>query len=201
MTDVLDWAGELDDALRRATAGRRFVLADFMRPQCAGCEALEVSFADPAVAAFVREHFIPVRLHLDRREDQPHFQAHRVLWTPTLAVLDRRGVAHYQSPGYLPPPVLLGVLRLGLGRALMGWSRYEEACEHLLAVADDPGNLLAAEALFWLGVANYLRTRRHGDLMQAWSRLTREHPGSAWALRVPPEPAAQGRGAGGVGNP
>jgi hypothetical protein len=127
---------------------------------------------------------VPVKLLLDRPADQPHFRAHQVIWTPTLAILDRRGVGHYQAPGYLPPGLFLQLLRIGLGRALLAWSRHEEAAEHLTAAAE--AGPLAAEALFWLGAAWYLQTHRRADLMRAWGRLQREHPGSVWALRVPP---------------
>src|SRR3712207_7241193 len=44
------------------------------------------------------------------------------------------------------------MLRTGLARALIAWARYDEASAHLSAIADDSGNPLAPEALFWLGV-------------------------------------------------
>ena len=60
------------------------------------------TYPAPAVAGLIAEHFVAVKLLLGRREDQARFRAHRVIWTPTLAVLDRRGEEHYQAPGYLP---------------------------------------------------------------------------------------------------
>jgi TolA-binding protein len=78
------------------------------------------------------------------------------------------------------------MLRIGLARSLTAWARYDEAAAHLSAVADDPANALAPEALYWLGVARYLQSRRRAPMMQAWNRLRAEHPASAWAARVPP---------------
>jgi hypothetical protein len=93
---------------------------------------------------------------------------------------------HYQAPGYLPPGPFADLLRVGLARALLAWSRLAEAEAHLAVVADRPDSPLAAEALFWLGAARYLKTGRRAALMSAWGRLEAEHPGSVWAARVPP---------------
>jgi hypothetical protein len=145
-----------------------------------------VTYPQPAVARFVGEHFVAVKLVLGRAADQPHFRAYRVIWTPTLVVLDYRGAAHYVSPGYLPPDLFLAMLRIGLARAQTAWSRYDEAAAHLAVVADDRASALAPEALFWLGAARYLQARRRAPMMQAWRRLREEHPHSLWAARVPP---------------
>jgi hypothetical protein len=145
-----------------------------------------VTYPDQPVASFVAEHFLAVRLILNRGADQPHFRAHRVIWTPTAAILDHRGTAHYLSPGFLPPAPFGAMLRVGLARALAAWSRYDDAAAHLTAVADDGGNLFAPEALFWLGVTRYLQARRRAPMMEAWARLRAEHPDSVWAARIPP---------------
>jgi hypothetical protein len=134
----------------------------------------------------IAEHFVPVKLILNNRADQPHFRAQRVIWTPTIAILDHRGVSHYQSPGYLPPELFVSMLRVGLGRALTAWTRYDEAAAQLEAVAAVPNDQFAAEALYWLGAAWYLKDRRRAPMMQAWNRLRQEHSASIWAARVPP---------------
>jgi len=145
-----------------------------------------VTYPHPPVQQFIAERFIPVRLLLDRSQDQPHFRTHRVIWTPTILILDRRGVGHYQSPGYLPPALFLQMLRIGLARAQIAWARYDEAAAQLVAVADERSSALAPEALYWLGVAWYLQSRRRAPMMRAWNRLLLEHPSSIWAARVPP---------------
>ena len=145
-----------------------------------------MTYPDPAVRSFVAEHFIPARLMLSNPADQPHFRAQRVIWTPTIAILDHRGGGHYQSPSYLPPGLFLPMLRVGLARAQIAWSRYDEATAQLTAVADDRASALAPEALYWLGVAWYLQSRSRAPMMRAWNRLRAEHPSSIWAARVPP---------------
>jgi hypothetical protein len=138
------------------------------------------------VSRFIAEHFIPVRLLLNRTQDQAHFRSHRVIWTPTVVIMDRRGVGHYQSPGYLPAELFLSMLHIGLGRALTAWMRYDDAAAFLAAVAEDQANPLAPEALYWLGVAWYLKERRRAPMMRAWQRLRQEHPASIWTARIPP---------------
>jgi hypothetical protein len=145
-----------------------------------------VTYPQPSVATFITEQFIPVRLLLNRSLDQAHFRTHRVIWTPTIVIADRRGIGHYQSPGYLPPELFLSMLRIGLGRALTAWMRYDDATTHLEAVGSDQESALAPEALYWLGVARYLKERQRAPMMLAWNRLRQEYPTSIWAARVPP---------------
>lgn len=145
-----------------------------------------MTYPDPGVSSFVAEHFVPVKLLLDHAADQPHFRANRVIWTPTIMVFDHRGVGHYQAPGFLPPELFVQQLRIGLARAQIAWSRYDEAAAQLGTVADIPGSPWAAEALYWQGIARYLQSRRRAAMMRAWNRLRTEHPGSLWAARVPP---------------
>ena len=153
-----------------------------------------MTYPDATVSSFIAAHFVPLRLLLNRRADQPHFRAQRVIWTPTIAVLDHRGASHYQSPGYLPPAAFGQMLRIGLARAQIAWTRYDLAAAHLEAVAVDRDSPLAAEALYWLGVAFYLQARRRAPMMQAWNRLRVEHPTSIWAARVPPNQEEQEMG-------
>jgi hypothetical protein len=134
----------------------------------------------------IAEHFIAVKLMLNNPADQPHFRAQRVIWTPTIAMLDYRGVGHYQSPGYLPPALFVAMLRVGLARAQIAWARYDEAAAQLTIVAEDRASALAAEALYWLGIARYLQSRKRAPMMRAWNRLREQHPDSIWAARVPP---------------
>ena len=145
-----------------------------------------MTYPEPAVERFVAEHFVAVKLMLNNRADQPHFRSQRVIWTPTIVILDHRGVGHYQSPGYLPPALFLAMLRIGLARAQIAWARYDQAAAQLAIVADDRASALAPEALYWLGVAGYLKERKRAPMMQAWNRLRQEHPASIWAARVPP---------------
>jgi len=145
-----------------------------------------VTYPDPQVSAFIAEHLVPLKLQLNRPEDREHFRAYQVIWTPTLAILDRRGTLHYHSPGFLPPALFLSVLHIGLARAQLAWARYDDAAAHLSVVADEHTNAFTPEALYWLGVARYLKERKRAPMMEAWNRLRQTYPDSVWAARVPP---------------
>ena len=135
---------------------------------------------------FIAEHFVPVKLLLNRAEDRAHFRAYHVIWTPTIMILDRRGADHYQSLGCLPPGLFLQMLQIGLARTQIAWARYDEAVGHLEVVGENSSSPLAPEALYWLGIARYLPARRRAPMMLAWNRLREEYPASIWAARVPP---------------
>lgn len=150
-----------------------------------------MTYPHQPIQEFIAEHFVPVKLLLNRAQDQMHFRAHRVIWTPTIVVMDRRGIGHYQSPGYLPPEPFLAMLRIGLARAQLAWARYDEAAEHLERVTGDYASPLAPEALYWLGAARFLQSRRRAPMMGAWNRLREGYPESIWAARVPPNQDAE----------
>jgi hypothetical protein len=145
-----------------------------------------VTYPDPAVAALIATHFVPLRLSLNRAADRADFRAYQVIWTPTTAVLDRRGTLHYQAPGFHSPALFVALLRIGLARALIAWARYSEAAEQLELVGGDATSPFAAEALYWLGIARYLPRRSDDALYAVWRRLATEHPHSIWAARIPP---------------
>ena len=136
-----------------------------------------VTYPQPSVQSFIATHFVPVKLLLNRRQDQTHFRAHRVIWTPTVVIMDRRGIGHYQSPGYLPPELFLNMLRIGLGRALAAWMRYDDAATHFEAAAADLHNQFAPEALYWLGVAS--TSTDDARVESASCAISRQHMGGA----------------------
>jgi hypothetical protein len=143
-----------------------------------------VSYPHPDVQAFLAERLVPVRINLEDRSGRELFRDYQVIWTPTLAFLDRRGKCQYQALGFLPPQDLLGQLRIGTARCLLAWARYGQAAQLLEAASQTGHSALRAEALFWLGLAYYLPTRKENDLMRAWNRLRDDFPDSLWAQRV-----------------
>jgi thioredoxin-related protein len=178
---------ELEAALQAAGKQRKTVLAFFSKQNCIGCHDLEtISMSDLGVRSFLEEHCVVTHLILNRPSDSMLFRQYQVIWTPSLLWLDRRGVAHYRSEGFLPAKELLAVLRIGVARSMLAWTRYHEAQSLLSAVAEDRTSPYAAEALFYLGMSHYLQKQSHEALMQAWRRLRAEHPHSPWAARLPP---------------
>ena len=109
-----------------------------------------------------------------------------VIWTPTILVADRRGTVHYQSVNFLPPDLFLTLLDIGEAHVAMRWARTDEAIALLSrAYERDADGPLAPEALYWWGVAVYLKTHSNDELYRVWGRLLDRFPGSIWAARVP----------------
>ncbi len=184
VTDVV-WETDWETAFRRARDERRVVLIKVEKhDHCIGCELLdERVFPDPAVAEVLADRFVCLRLDYTA----PAARALRVLWLPTLIVLDRMQVEHYRSVNSLPPADLLDVLALGEAQARIREARHAES-ERLLRAALDrrPHGPMRPELLYWLGIAVYwVGHEDHDARDDVWDRLVADYPESIWAHRTP----------------
>lgn len=176
-----DWA----TTFQRARDERRVVLIKVEKhDHCIGCELLdERVFPDPDVAAVLADRFVCLRLEYT----SPTARALRVLWLPTLIVMDRMQVEHYRSVNSLPPADLLDVLALGEAQARIREAQYAVAERLLRAVLD--GRLdapLRPELLYWLGIAVYwVGHEDHNARDDVWDQLLGDYPDSIWAHRTP----------------
>ncbi|HUG15743.1 MAG TPA: hypothetical protein VMM78_12100 [Thermomicrobiales bacterium] len=109
-----------------------------------------------------------------------------VIWTPTLLFCDRHLTVHYSSLNFLPPRHFLTLLDIGEAEVGLRWSRNDESIALLRRACDnDPDGPFAAEALYRLGIATYLRTRSNPEMYAVWDTLRERFPDSVWASRVP----------------
>ena len=99
-------------------------------------------------------------------EEQPRtFGRFHKSWTPTLAVLDHRGIERHAFVGYLPADEFLAQLSLGLGQIAFGAGEWERAEDRFRAtVSSWPEAEAAPGALYWAGVARYKDTQDGADL-------------------------------------
>lgn len=136
-----------------------------------------------AVARAVADRFVALRL--DHKD--PHVRELRVVWLPTVLVLDRRGVEHYRNVNAVPPAEFLDLLDLGEALARMREAEYDRSVALLEAALDRRRDgPLHPELLFWLGIAGYYRGGHAGAARdRAWADLMARYPDSIWALRVP----------------
>lgn len=144
-----------------------------------------VTYPDAHVSRFIAEHFIPVQIKI--KEEPETANKYGVHWTPNLVVADEegRGTDHYRVEGFLPPEELLPRLALGTGKYWLDRNQFPKAIERFQEVADrHQGTDLAAEALYWLGVANYKQSKDPARLRSSWSQLTQSYPASEWAKRA-----------------
>jgi hypothetical protein len=136
------------------------------------------------VQAAISERFVPLRLDLfaDRAVVRPL----NAIWTPTLLVADRRGTVHYRSINYLPPADFLDMLDIGEANARLRWAEYDRAIALLAGVpVRHPDGPLAPEAIYWQGIAVYLKTRSNDAMYAVWKAILDHYPESIWARRIP----------------
>ena len=125
-------------------------------------------------------------LRLDLFADRAVVRPLNVIWTPTLLVADRRGTVHYRSINYLPPADFLDVLDIGEANARLRWAEYDRAIALLAGVPiRHPDGPLAPEAIYWQGIAAYLKTRDNDAMYAVWQAILDHYPASIWARRIP----------------
>lgn len=143
-----------------------------------------MTYPDPAVRAAVNARFVPLRL--DLFHDRAVVRPLNVFWTPTLLVADRRGSVHYRSINFLPPADFLDMLDIGEANARLRWAEYDRAMDLLAAVpARHPAGPLAPEAIYWRGIAAYLKTHDNAPMYAIWREIQERYPDSIWARRIP----------------
>lgn len=143
-----------------------------------------------AVVEAVEARFVPLRLH----QKNPHVRELKIVWMPTVVILDRRGVEHYRSVNAVPPAEFLDMLDIGEALARMREAGYDRAVAVLQAALDRRSDgPLHPELLFWLGVSGYFQGGHDGEARDgAWANLMECYPASIWALRVPAAMASEG---------
>jgi hypothetical protein len=133
----------------------------------------------------VNARFVPLKLDLFK-SPRAVIRPLNVLWTPTILFADRRGTVHYQNVNFLPPDLYLTLLDIGEANVDLHWSRTDHGIALLRgAVERDPDGLLAPEALYWWGIAVYLKTHSNDEMYRVWDVLRERFPNSIWTQRVP----------------
>jgi tetratricopeptide (TPR) repeat protein len=142
-----------------------------------------VTYPDGRISSYIAKHFVPVKVNVREKPDVA--AAFDATWTPNVVLADDAGKPHYRIEGYLPPEDFIGQLSLGLGRYYLDRQEWPQAIHHFEEVAKLHGKSdLGAQALYWLGVANYKKSKDPAQLRPSWERLIREYPNSEWAKRA-----------------
>jgi hypothetical protein len=142
-----------------------------------------VTYPDRRVAEFLVNHFVPARV---RVKESPRLVAEYLAsWTPNVVVIDGPGNVHYRVEGYLPPEEFLAHLSLGIGKYWLNLKQVDRARGRFEEVAQRHARTDAgAEALYWLGVAQYKLSHDTAQLRPIWQRLAQEYPSSEWTTRT-----------------
>ena len=140
-------------------------------------------YPDVRVLQFIRETFIPVKIHV--KENQAGFQRFGVQWTPTIIIADSNGTERYRFEGYLPVDEFLPQLELGLGKAAFAngdWSTAEGRFRKI--VEQFPKSDTASEALYWAGVSKYKASGDAASLRETANAFQSRYRESSWAKKA-----------------
>lgn len=141
-----------------------------------------VTYPNPDVSAFLRSHVIPVKILNDQ---QPYASKFRVVWTPTVIILDSDGNELTRDEGFLPPERLLPALMLGMGKVRLFARKFKDAATYLSQlVAKYPNSDEAPEALYFSGVARFRDTNDLGAMRDTYEKLSSAYPGSSWTVKA-----------------
>jgi TolA-binding protein len=144
-------------------------------------------YTDPRVASFVTDNFIPVRVHVKRNADEyKRLSAkYNAQWTPTILILDSDGNERHRIEGFLPADDFLAQLELGAAHAAFARHDFADAEQRFRATVDRHANdEVAAEALYWTGVARYKATGDAAALKDTARAFGQQYSGTTWAKKA-----------------
>src|SRR6476646_4218878 len=105
---LIDWQPWNSNAFAQAARERKPVLLSIAATWCAACHEMDrTTYADPEVAAIVRERFVPVRVEADRRPDI-NDRYNLGGWPTTVFLTPDGGVI--TGGTFVPAPTMPGVL-------------------------------------------------------------------------------------------
>jgi hypothetical protein len=182
---MITWESEMGKALARAKAEQKCVLLDFFSPECIGCKQMdEVVFPDNDVANFLTDRMVPLRAQIGAKTLASDF---RVVWTPTLIILDYYGKEHQRTVGFIPQDEMVATLLLGIAKVGFDNDQFNEAVIQLNTLLNGyPQSAVAPEAVYLRGVARYKSSHSAGALKEAYQQLKAEYPESKWTRRAEP---------------
>jgi len=182
---MIAWESEMGKALARGKAEQKCVLLDFFSPGCIGCKQMDaVTFPDVAVDNFITDRMIPLRAQVGSTTLATDF---RVVWTPTLIILDYYGKEHQRTVGYIPPDEMVASLLLGIAKVCFGNDQFNEAIIQLNTLLNGyPRSAAAPEAVYLRGVARYKSSQAAEALKETYQQLLAQYPESEWTRRAEP---------------
>jgi len=182
---MITWETEMGKALSRGKAEQKCILLDFFSPECIGCRQMDaVTFPELAVSNFITDRMIPLQAPVGAKNLASDF---RVVWTPTLIVLDYYGKEYQRTLGFLPPDEMVASLLLGIGKVGFENDQFSEAVIQFNTLLNGyPKSAAAPEAVYLRGVARYKSSHAVAALKETYQQLLAEYPQSGWTRRAEP---------------
>jgi thioredoxin-related protein len=181
---MITWETEIANALARGKAEQKCIMLEFFSPQCIGCQQMEsATFNDLAVQNFLTDRMIAMQATATSTLAADF----RVVWTPTVIVLDFYGREHQRTVGFMPPEELVASLLLGVGKSALDNGQYNEAVLQLNTLLNGyPHSAAAPEAVYLRGVSRFKSSQTPAALKECYQQLSSQYPDSDWAKRAQP---------------
>jgi TolA-binding protein len=144
-------------------------------------------YPDPRVVEFVRQNFMPVRVHVRENADEfkrlgARFNAQ---WTPTALIVDSEGHERHRTEGFLPAVDFLAQLTLGLAKSAFARGSFAEAEQLYRGIVDKyPNTDAGPEALYWAGVSKYKATGDGSALGETARAFSSRYTDTSWAKKA-----------------
>jgi len=182
---MIEWESDIGKALARGKAEQKPVLLEFFSTECIGCQQLDVvTYQELEVSNFIIDRMVAMRVPVGAKSLAADF---RVVWTPTLIVLDYYGKEHQRTVGFLPPEEMVAWLLLGMGKVSFDQDQFNEAGIQLNTLLNGyPDSASAPEAVYLRGVARYKSSHAAEALKDAYRQLAATYPGNEWTKRAKP---------------
>lgn len=149
-----------------------------------------MTYPHATVIDYLGKNFIPVRYNIQANPDMKNI--YRILWAPTVLVLDSNGTDYHRFNGFLPPGEFLPQLEFGLAKIALEKKDLKKARTRFASVVEEyPKSDIAPEAQYWVGVIDFQLTNDVNAEINAWKKIRENYPHSIWSKKVsgaiPPE--------------
>ena len=144
-------------------------------------------YSDPRVAEFVQSNFVPMRVHVkDNADEYKRLSAkYNAQWTPTILMVDPDGNERHRIEGFLPADDFMAQLANGAAHAAFARQDFADAEQRFRAIVDRHADSeVAAEALYWAGVARYKATGDAAALKETAHAFGQRYARSTWAKKA-----------------
>jgi TolA-binding protein len=144
-------------------------------------------YSQPQIAQFIRDHFVPVRVHVkdDRDEYTRLSEMFNAQWTPTILVVDPPGTERHRIEGFLPVDDFASQLALGVAKSAFARGQFAEAQRaYQEIVSTFPKTDAAPEAQYWSGVSRYKATGDASALGETAKQFKERYAETSWAKKA-----------------
>lgn len=143
-----------------------------------------MTYPQAAVAEAIDRYCAATQINIAESSSEPVITRYRHIWTPDLRLLEPDGNELYRWNGYLPPFEFAARLIAAVGQARLRLREFDAAAgAYNDVLLRFPTSYAAAEAQYFLAVAEYRKSHESSDLLRGWHSLEKTYPYSEWTVK------------------